>query len=273
MVRFSELRGRLEPYRGEPGPARTSVVLSNISHGDGAAPPMPGLSVCWVGRGVEHYRVGGRGLTVRAGEMLVMPQALGGEVNVHGGTAGGTLGVCVFLPGDEPLGESSPLPQAPFVVAPDGALGRVFARQALDFDQRVVANGDATGFLARTRPHVQRLLQQLAAQVDAVGGRRRTTRQEAVRRAHRARSLLHEDTGRAVPLAELARHAAMSPFQLLRTFRDCFGEPPALYHRKLRLHLADAAVAEDGLTREQAALRFGFAGAASLAHARRRTFG
>jgi AraC family transcriptional regulator len=65
----------------------------------------------------------------------------------------------------------------------------------------------------------------------------------------------------------------MSRFQLLRYFRDCFGAPPATYHRQLRLRLAREAVERSGLSWADAAHRFGFSDGSSLSHAFRRTFG
>lgn len=88
-----------------------------------------------------------------------------------------------------------------------------------------------------------------------------------------ARAYLHQVTNRAVPLDELARETAVSPFQLLRTFRDCFGETPASYHRRVRLSLARELAEEKGLSYAFVADRFGFAGGASFSHAYRRTFG
>jgi AraC-like DNA-binding protein len=55
------------------------------------------------------------------------------------------------------------------------------------------------------------------------------------RRLCRARDRLHDDALHAPTLPELARHAGVSPFHLLRVFKRCFGETPHEYLSRLRI--------------------------------------
>jgi transcriptional regulator GlxA family with amidase domain len=88
-----------------------------------------------------------------------------------------------------------------------------------------------------------------------------------------ARGYLHAVTERPVELAELAKAAGISRFQLLRSFRDAFGAPPGAYHRNLRLRLAKQEIDRKALSCSEAAHRFGFADCSSFSHSYRRAFG
>jgi AraC-like DNA-binding protein len=131
----------------------------------------------------------------------------------------------------------------------------------------------AASLLGAVEAQLEPLMAETMSALDSLPALKKATRYESLRRLNVARGYLHSVTDRAVDLPELATYAGMSRFQLLRYFRDCFGAPPASYHRRLRLQLAREKVEQDGLTWTQAAQRFGFADGSSLSHAYRRTFG
>jgi AraC-like DNA-binding protein len=131
----------------------------------------------------------------------------------------------------------------------------------------------AGALLGAVEAQLEPLMAETLQALDALPALKRSTRYESLRRLNLARGYLHAVTDRAVDLPELAVHAGMSRFQLLRYFRDCFGAPPASYHRQLRLRLAREAVERGGLSWSDAAHRFGFSDGSSLSHAFRRTFG
>jgi AraC-like DNA-binding protein len=278
MARFAELRGRLDPIGPPPRPSRSApppgVVLSHLSHGASGSPQWAGLSICYVARGTEVYRIAGRTYRVGEGEFMVCSQADGGDVEILPGQRGGTLGLCLFFPGESPMGNDIAVPALPVVLSAQcTALGAVLGGQVAHLMRPRVGAVDACAVLRETRPHAAALTHEIARHVDAVAGKRTATRYEAVRRVHAARSHLHATPHRAVPIGELAKVAGLSAFQLVRTFRDCFGEPPALYHRKLRLQLVRREAERSGATWQQACERYGFAGGSSFSHAWRRTFG
>jgi AraC-like DNA-binding protein len=213
----------------------------------------------YVGRGTEHYKIGGRYYRVDDDQLMIAPQTLGSEVEIRKGELTETLGLCIFFP---QLGDGSES-------LIDGPMKQ--ALRKLDSPRRTLDEPARVAFEARA--HIRETIGALHRQMDLVPGLKRATRFETVRRMNLARAYLHQVTNRAVPLDELARETAVSPFQLLRTFRDCFGETPASYHRRVRLSLARDLAEKEGLSYAFVADRFGFAGGASLSHAYRRTFG
>jgi len=73
----------------------------------------------------------------------------------------------------------------------------------------------------------------------------------------RAREYLHAHYAENVSLAELAQHAYLSPFHLLRTFRNALGMPPHEYLTNLRIERAKHLLAA-GHPISQVAFQTGF---------------
>ena len=276
-ARYGEIRGRLEPGPAtaarEQAPA-AAVILSSLSQGSALSPPWEGISVRYVARGLEVYRIAGRTYPLRAGELMLAPQTLGAEIEIPRRGRGETLGLCLFFPG-APLAEDDcdALAMPMVASASCSSLGGLLAKQVAHLAAAPRQPVDARRLLQGARPHVVELAREIDRQVRAVDGAREATRYDAVRRAHVARAHLHATLHRAVSLAELAGVANLSAYQLARTFRDCFGDSPARYHRELRLHAVREEVTRTGTTWQQACERFGFAGGSSFAHAWRRAFG
>jgi AraC family transcriptional regulator len=67
---------------------------------------------------------------------------------------------------------------------------------------------------------------------------RPSTREEIIRRVHRARDEIESHLANDWTLAELGSRAAMSPFHLQRCFRQVFGESPKQYIARRRLERA-----------------------------------
>lgn len=274
-VVFRELRGPLDPL---PPPAQpvtppnAMVVVSNISRGNRGLAKLQGLTVRFVARGTEVYQVAGRTYRLRENEIMVGMEDHGGDIEVPR-TAQGTLGLCLFLPGAHPLGPSLAAPSRPVILSAQGGLGALLGGGLDTLVRAERPAWAAQALLDAAAPHLAQTVMELEAQLRSVDGAREATRYDAVRRAHLARTYLHGITDRSVPLAELAAAANLSPFQLARTFQQCFDDPPALYHRKLRLRLAMKEARLTGATLEEVSMRFGFAGGSSLSQAWRRTFG
>jgi AraC family transcriptional regulator len=85
--------------------------------------------------------------------------------------------------------------------------------------------------------------------VEAAGQRSRApaarapVRAELFQRACLARDQIEDSPGQAVPLADLAAAACLSPFHLHRVFRSVFGETPFEMGRRRRIERAKALLA------------------------------
>jgi len=271
-VVFSELLGELRQTGIVKSEAGSPVVIrSSISHGASIGPRWSGLTVRFVGQGTEHYSIAGRYYRVSEDQLMIAPQIVGSEVEVRRSERQPTLGLCVYLP--ESIEGLEAVVDGPVVLPASCRLGASL-RSALHRISLPVRSRDEPRKIASdTCLHLRETVLELEREVDALPGLKRRTRFEAVRRMNLAKAYLHHVTSRAVTLEELGREVGVSSFQLLRSFRDCFGETPAAYHRRLRLTLAREAAAENRQPLSFVADRFGFAGGASLSHAHRRTFG
>jgi AraC-like DNA-binding protein len=245
-------------------------VLSNISHGDGRGPSWPGLTLTYVGRGTEDYRIAGRHYRVDEHQLLISPQWLGSEIAVARKARAGTLGLCVFLPG---TGDVASLLDGPIVLPARSDLGSLMGAALRVLDGPLPPRDAPACVARRARDELDRTLLALDAQVESVAGLKRRTRFHSVRKIFLARAYLDKHVDRSVALEELAREVEVSPFQLLRSFRECVGDTPAAYHRRLRLALAKSAAESSGKTYALVADRFGFAGVSSFSRAYKRAFG
>ena len=272
---FSQVSGRLDGSlrRGVvPGP-EGKVVVSHLSAGSAASVPALRLGLKYVASGAEVYRYGGRTYGVSAGQFMIVPALTDGDVEIGRSSDGAAHGLCVYLP-EVWEGPASGLDTPMLFPAKCSALGRLLAAAHASLRRAPRdAPAMAGALLARAAGDVEPLIEETVAQLDGLGSLRPATRYELLRRLNVARAYLHAVTDRPVELAELAAVAATSRFHLLRNFRNCFGAPPAAYHRRVRLEAARAAIAGRRMSCAEAAQRFGFADSSSFSHAFRRTFG
>ena len=84
---------------------------------------------------------------------------------------------------------------------------------------------------------------------------------------------MEEHLERPIPAADLAARCHMSLSTFTRRFRTLTGEPPAAYHRHMRLKKGRELLSSGLYTVEQAALTLGFFDAAHFCHAYRDCFG
>ncbi len=278
--KFYEVSGVLGPNmafgaNGLPVPDDEGrVVLSNLSRGNVESLPQACLGLKYVAAGVEVYRYGGKSYPVSAGQFLVVPEHHMGEVEIGRSDASSALGLCVYLPKSDELGEANPLDAPMLFPAACSEVGRVLAdtvkQMTRNKGQRAAIAGQV---LQRVANDMEPLLEDTARIIAGIDALKPSTRYETLRRLNVARGYLHDVTDRAVELAELAKVAGISRFQLLRSFRDAFGAPPAAYHRNLRLKLAKEEIDQRLISCSEAAHRFGFADCSSFSHAYRRAFG
>src|SRR3712207_2136900 len=222
---------------GKPVPRKEGrVILSNLSRGGSEGGVQPSAGLKYVAEGVEIYRYGGKTYPVTAGNFLYVPEGSRGDVEIGRSEAANTLGLCVYLP-DRPTSPQAADLDLPMIFpAACSELGRLLGgtvkKMVRDKGQR---SAIASELLGRIVQDVEPLLEQTARIVDGINALKVATRYETLRRLNVARGYLHAVTDRQVELAELAKVAGVSRFQLLRSFRDAFGAPPAAYHRMLRL--------------------------------------
>ncbi|MGE5563514.1 MAG: helix-turn-helix domain-containing protein [Bacillota bacterium] len=270
-VAYWELLGTLE--RKEPRPeGRDVVVLSNIDQAADTSPGAPGLSIRYVARGCENYRIGGRGYRLEAGQVMIARHDSGADCEVRRVDRLGTLGVCTLVHGGP---DDLEWAQVPLIVAADctpvGAMLKTGAKSLWNAQRDKISL--AENLIQGIRTELPRFAQRVLSQAAAVDGAKPSTRFEMVRRAHLAQAYLHATTNRAVDLNELAAALGVSPFRLLTAFQQSFGESPAAYHRKLRLGLAMEEAKRRGVRIGSVCDEFGFADCSSFSHAYRRTFG
>jgi AraC-like DNA-binding protein len=276
-VAYRELHGRLEP--GALGAAGTSaalrsdaVVLSNFERGTSSSPGVPGLTVRYVARGCENYRIGGRGCRVEAGQVMIAPHEQGAECEVRQIERTGTLGLCTLIYGAT---EELQWAYGPIVLGRDcTSIGQMLHTSAASLSLGAHRKSDvARQLVAGLRSQLPTVAASVASQAAAIESARPATRLEMLRRANLAQSYLHSTTDRPIDLDELSAAVGASPFRLLAAFQQCFGETPASYHRKLRLNLVLDEARRREVSISAVADEFGFAGASSFSHAYRRAFG
>jgi AraC-like DNA-binding protein len=94
---------------------------------------------------------------------------------------------------------------------------------------------------------------------------------DTLRRLCRARDVLAARPGEAVPLAEAARAACLSPFHFQRLFTRAFGESPHRFLTRRRIELAKRLLAADGLSVTEVCFAAGYSSLGSFSakfHAR-----
>ncbi len=270
-VGYWEIHGALDTAVRRP-PCRDIVVLSNITRGEQTSPGACGVTIRYVARGREDYRIGGKSCRLEAGQVLVAPHSAGADCEVRNAERLGTLGVCTLVRGAP---DDWAWLQGPLVFGTrDSPVNALMKRGAAALHSAQGAKLKvAEDLIDQLKCELPSIARDLLDQTAAVSGAKPATRFESIRRAYLAKAYLDAITDRQINLDEMATVVGASPFRLLAAFQQCFRQTPADYHRKLRLGLAleeakrrrvpIAAIADD----------FGFADASSFSHAYRRAFG
>lgn len=256
---------------------RAAVVFSELPRG-GSPIEVRTRAINYVIQGTERYEVDGRSYTVRAGEFLFVDAGVAARATLP--DQGMTLGLCVYLPPTEHLGEVAPRPCDPGtenvfqMAAASSGFGRLLARAAREVVRERTMTLEATGALiGQAQIEFDAMQSRLAIELLRIDAIKPSTRRDVLLRVHRARAYLHDHVGGVVPLVRLAEVAGMSQFHLARSFRAVFGCPPGQYHAELRIRLADSALRGGQLSIGEAARRFGFAEASSFSRAFQRIAG
>jgi AraC-like DNA-binding protein len=94
-----------------------------------------------------------------------------------------------------------------------------------------------------------------------------------VRRLARAKAMLCEALDQKLTLAQVAREAALSPGQFIRTFKALFGETPHQVRIDARLELARRLLITDSASVTDICAAAGFASLGTFSHVFSRKFG
>ena len=246
-------------------------MLSDLGHGD--SPVICNMRCLnFVLDGIEQYEINGRTVTVKPGEFIFVEAGTVAHVKMP--LRQMTKGLCVYLPDVDGQHGPSPLGDVFQLATADGKLSRLLGDMAARLAREPQAGPSvATQIVRRAAAELDSLTAELAPKLMRIEAASPATRRHLLQKVERARRYLHDHPGRAVPLHELAKLTAMSPFHLARNFQAVFGVPPAEYHRRYRLELAALEIDRRDVSLGELAARYGFAEASSFSRAYRSIHG
>lgn len=271
---FVHLYGRLGPDLRIAPISSGAVILSQISGGQSVSPGRGSIAIKYVAEGTEYYHLSGRPYVVEAGNFLFVPEMTEGEAG-RSSQRETAHGLCVYLPETRSLPSSDQRLEEPLLFPAHGSdLGRMLERMHRNlFSRPWRGKLEVAAMVKAVDGNVGNLMADALRSIQSIEAVKGSTRYEIFRRLTLARMYLHDIDDRPVDLAELAKVARMSRFQLTRLFADQFGSPPATYHRRLRLERAGETIASGHATCTEAGFRYGFNGATQFSRAFRKTFG
>jgi len=255
-----------------PAAASGQVVLSRLPRGETIV-RRSNLSLKVVLRGEERYVIDGRTTRLTPGQALLVDAGESSRVILPGREP--TLGLCFYFPrvGLDPQSERLDLAPAPVPIV-DHPLGPWLRSVADSLDGNPnLGTHSAEVLLHRTLEHLEDFVAGTKDRSGRIDAAKSSKRVELLRRVELARDFLHGTPDRIVTLEELADVAGLSAFHLARCFRAVHSEPPATYHRNLRLDRAAAELKQDGRAAAELPARYGFADQASFTRAFSRRFG
>ena len=248
-----------------------------------------GLSIKLGHVGEEHYFIDDQKYTIRPGRFLIINRHRSFDCYLKSDTPVEAL--CIYL-SDAIIRETA----AQLSRSQEEMLDNPFSCSAEEppcFMEKVyhVCENELGEFLAAIRPLLvagqlldfetlfytlaEKLLrsqQQIERQMQGIGAKRRSTREELYRRLCIARQYILENFQKDIQLDELSRKATLSKYHLLRTYKEAFGTTP--YRQVLDLRLeASVALLKDGHALEDIAFRLGFSDRRSFTKAFKKVFG
>ena len=264
----------MERLAGAPPPPPTGprVVVSRLDRGETAiAGSVPSLKI--VLEGEEVYKIDGRVHRVTAGQILLVDGGAPYEATIPRCS---TRGLCVYLPqlSLAPSDEQVPLGRAILRGSGTVAGGADLLRLAKVLHGEAVNPTDVANMIVYTATSTMLAGREETAQLmQNLNLKRPSARQDILNRLEMARSYLHANMDRTIPLAELATLAGISVFHFSRYFAAAFGAPPGVYHRKLRLNHARRMLQTRRVTATDAGEAIGYSEIAAFSNAFSREFG
>lgn len=155
----------------------------------------------------------------------------------------------------------------------DSALSQLLLQLRQDSD-----NGDLDGARLDERlyavlSHLWSGHSDLLRRIEALPAVRRSTRIEQYRRLRRARDYIDANLAGELPLARIATVACLSPFHLLRLFKEAFGRTPHQYATDRRLRRARELVEGTDLPISEICNKVGYESLGSFSYRFKRRFG
>lgn len=109
---------------------------------------------------------------------------------------------------------------------------------------------------------------------ERIGAVKKTTRIELARRARRAQQFILENyADPTIGLREIAREACLSPYHLIRVFKDHAGQPPIQYLTAVRMEMAASLLRETGMTTTEVGQSVGYGDRTAFFRAFRKSHG
>lgn len=235
------------------------------------------LSIKMVRSGATHYGFGRQSYCVTPGRMLLV---CAGDIYSTRVDRVADI-VTAYLPKDHVEIAAAVLAKPGHI--PHDGVAIEFAAHLRNDDRRMCRTLEALTEERDPERHREKLLTiagiAAALALDAVdatwrtGAAKPSVRRELFRRASVARAVLEAAPHEAVALDQLAVHAALSPFHLLRTFCTAFGETPAQMRRRLCLDRAITLLSTRRLSVAEVALAVGFEDQSAFSRSFRRRMG
>jgi len=225
---------------------------------------MPSLKMVLAGE--EIYRIEGRLVRMRAGQMLYVRGGQAVDVTIEESRE--AIGVCLYLdPGE--IAET----HAPFLrITPASE----FIHHAEEFKYSVARGADRRDRVTNFGGDFQRAgataVKRLAGAHARLSLRQQYKRSELLAKLEAARLYLTEHFDRTVTLEELSATVGLSKFYLARHFQSAYGASPMDFHRQLRVENAAKALAQ-AASADVVAESFGYSDYSSFSKAFKRHFG
>ncbi|MEJ8800490.1 AraC family transcriptional regulator [Pontibacter sp. H249] len=271
---FSRL---VEGQTAVPVPADTSHIYHSFFKSySGETINQHGYALKYVVSGRERYSVNGRRHTVTDGKLLVVGHGSACKVEVN--EASTVEGLCLYLNSelvtqvwgtlqqqtDKLLDLEEINASAPEVFEHVFEASKLTLKPKLDY-LRYLLQEDLFTETAQTEELFLNLAEELCQlqstnqqYVHLVPARKKTTREELLRRLLNTRDYLHDNISEPLNLAQLAEVASLSEYHFLRQFKATFGKSPYQYLLHLRLQLAQELLQVGGLTIAEVAVACGF---------------
>jgi len=142
---------------------------------------------------------------------------------------------------------------------------------------RLLRDGEAAGACGFALNRLCRALladqQELLALAEHCNGRTPQRRLQTLQRLLRVRQLIERSGDGNLDLTQLARRANYSPWHLIRSYRDVFGETPSEHLARLRLARAWALVRDSGLPVCEITEQLGFESQSAFCRAFKNAYG